>query len=124
MKDLATAWVGHGRYGGTAYRLDLSVDGGGLLASVDTYSEPQFYRVTKWSVAGRLLTIDAVSEAHPEESLHISGKAWLDSLDLQVKAKWRLGSDKWDVRFFPEAVTLKNYEALKGGMLKYAQARP
>ena len=86
-EDLASPWIGHGSDGAT-YRFALNLDGSGLIAPTWPFAEAH----EMVSVAGRLVSIDAVSEAYPEESLHMTGKASLSDLDLRVKAKWRNGS--------------------------------
>ena len=87
-EDLASPWIGHGSDGAT-YRFALNLDGSGLIAPTWPFAEAH----EMVSVAGRRAArIDALSEAYPEESLHITGKATLSDLDRRVKAKWRNGS--------------------------------
>jgi hypothetical protein len=123
-EDLAKPWIGHSA-SGQRFRFALNLDGTGLIACIWSFQEPEFFSVTKWAVDDRIISIEAVSEAYPEETLTIAGKGWLGNLDLKVKAKWRNGSGKWKLEMFPEALMLKDYETLRDGMARRtAQPRP
>ena len=126
MQSLAGAWVGVGEMGMDFYRLELTQDGTGVLASLSEYGsepKPQLYRVEKWSILKRRIAIKLTSETFPgKESLSVSGDVVGESLGLRVKALYKNGSGRWDLRCFRELPAIKSLDVLREAM-KQRQAK-